>query len=160
MDERTQRMTNLLFTAEMENLLTHENLLAYQKYAKRFAHGGAMFVVDDKKVYSLMGLRHGTLHMRFGNFPLDVEMLFDFEHHLQTIVSLSGKRVRAFQPSDSSDQDRDRIEALRCRLMDALDETRHGKKLAQKAEQDRRESDDARRSAYGALTGDNRFHQW
>jgi hypothetical protein len=142
-------LLNLLFTAEMENLLTHDNLHRWKRFSGRWQKA------SDHRIHSLMGLRHISLHMRFGQFGFELEYLTEYESDLRDIIAKAGVAVRAFEPSktEMSDQDFARLEALRCRLNDALADTTYARQCA-------KESEDARRQAYRELTADTFFNQW
>ena len=139
---------NLLYTAEVENLLTHDNLLAFQKSGGRFRN------LTDKRVYEMMCLRIYSLQMRFGRLIVDPADLASYETDLRRIVDHAGVRVRSFEPTEDNAPDADaRLVVLLDRLDDALNDTRYAEVL-------KKESEQSRRQAYRELTGDRFFHQW
>ena len=132
------------YQAEMNNLLTEANL-------KR------MFGSDLKRVNRFMKARYITLKMRLC-IPLTIQEEWDvcavFDDPSARRV-FAGVNLVTNHPWPNFTRDTAKVEYDRLcgRLSDAIADSDY-------AQQCRRESDDARRSAYRSLTGDNRFNQW
>ena len=132
------------YQAEMNNLLTEANL------KKAFGR-------DLKRVNRFMKARYITLKMRLC-IPLTIQEEWDVcavfddpsAHRLFAGVSLVTNHP---WPNFTRDEAKVEYERLSDRLSDAINDSDY-------AQQCRKESDDARRSAYVSLTGDRRFNQW
>lgn len=143
------RLFDLLYTAEMQNLLSTENLERVRKSYSRGSAGAGAFH-SDKDVYDLIGLRHYSIPMRFGRLDgMSVTDVRRHEDHLEHLIKEAGVRVQKFEPVDGETPDAiaKRIGALRDKADNAQEYSKHGQKLAKAA--DRREAADKRDATGG-----------
>jgi hypothetical protein len=146
--EANQNFTDLLYTAEVENLLTNANLLKYQR------SGGRLLKLSDKKLHELMGVRFYSIPMRFGvDENINLESYFgEYASPLADLIKQAGVRVQQFKATTKkpSPDIADRISKLRDKLDVAQGDTKHGRAAQKRADREQEAS-------YRDATGGDRW---
>lgn len=146
--EANQKFTDLLYTAEVENLLTNANLLKYQR------SGGRLLKLSDKELHDLMGMRVYSIPMRFGvDEKINLESYFGkYASTLADLIKQAGVRVQQFKATTTkpSPDIEERISKLQDKLDVAQGDTKYGRAAQKRADREQEAS-------YRDATGGDRW---